>query len=534
MGLCLLALAQMIAAPCGMAEQPEVVPEQAAVAPPPVAPASFDIWEYRVAGNTRLKTTEVERTVYPFLGPKRGLDDVEQARAALEQAYRSARYPTVFVDIPEQNVTAGVVSLQVTEGRVERLRVTGAQYHSPQQIREEVPALARGEVPHLPEVKRQLEALGQESPDRQVTPIMRAGRTPGTLEVELQVKDELPLHGTLEVNGRNTEDTSRLRALGLLRYDNLWQSYHSASFMYQLSPEDTSEVEVYAGTYALPAGLRNRLAFYGVKSNSQSQVTTAGALAVIGKGTILGTRLVMPLPETADYYHSGTIGFDYKDFNEGTELVGADTTETPITYLNFMTRYDGIVRSERQLTNFGAGINFSIRGLVSKQSEFDDKRAYSQADYAFFTADVKNERKLPHSFSLVTRLEGQVADSPLISNEQFSAGGVESVRGYYESQVLGDNALFTSLELQTSNLINNIDWLETSTGHVFLDGAWLHLLKALPGEQQNSQLYGAGFGFNLRAARKLVSDVDLAWALKDAGTINKGDARADFRLAYEF
>ena len=171
---------------------------------------------------------------------------------------------------------------------------------------------------------------------------------------------------------------------------------------------------------------------------------------------------------------------------------------------------------------------------MSKQSEFDDKRAYSQADYAFFTADVKNELSLPHDLSLVTRLEGQVADSPLISNEQFSAGGVDSVRGYYESQVLGDNALFASVQLQTGKLIRNVDWLDTSTAFVFLDGAWLHLLKALPGEQQNSQLYGVGFGFNLRAARKLVSDVDLAWALKDAGTINKGDTRADFRLAYEF
>ena len=127
-----------------------------------------------------------------------------------------------------------------------------------------------------------------------------------------------------------------------------------------------------------------------------------------------------------------------------------------------------------------------------------------------------------------------MADSPLISNEQFSAGGMDSVRGYYESQVLGDNALFASLQLQTGNLITGVDWLKTSTAFAFLDGAWLHLRKALPGEEQNSQLYGTGFGFNLRAWRSLVSDVDVAWALKDAGTIDRGHARADFRLAYEF
>ena len=153
MGFWLLAFAQMIAVPCSLAGQPDGVPEQVSPPPAPAAPMTFDIWEYRVAGNTRLKTTRVERTVYPFLGPKRGLDAVEQARAALEKAYRTAGYPTVFVDIPEQNITGGVVTLQVTEGRVDRLRITGAKYHSPRQIREEVPSLAQGEVPHLPEVK---------------------------------------------------------------------------------------------------------------------------------------------------------------------------------------------------------------------------------------------------------------------------------------------------------------------------------------------------------------------------------------------
>jgi hemolysin activation/secretion protein len=532
-GLYLLVLAQLIAAPCSAAEPVENVPGQATVSAS-AAPASFDIWEYRVQGNTRLETTRIERAVYPFLGPKLGLEHIEKARVALEQEFRSAGYPTVFVDIPEQNVVGGIVTLQVTEGRVDRLHVSGAQYHSPRQIRAEVPSLASGEVPHLPVVKQQLETLSRESADRQVTPVMRAGRTPGTLDVELQVSDQLPLHGSMEVNGRNTEDTSRLRTMGLLRYDNLWQKYHSSSLIFQLSPEETSEVKVFAATYALPAGQQNRLAFYAVKSDSQSQVATAGALTVIGDGTILGSRLVMPLPVAEDYTHTGTFGFDYKDFNDGTELIGADTTTAPITYLNFMARYDAVVRGEQQLTSFGTGINFSIRDLVSEQSEFDDKRAFSQADYAYLKADLKQERKLPNELSLITRLEGQLTDMPLISNEQYSAGGVESVRGYYESQLLGDNALSASIELQTGNLIKNTDWLKSSTGQVFLDGAWLHIINALPGEPQDSYLYGTGVGMNLRAADHLVSDLYLAWALRDAGSINKGDARADFRIAYEF
>ena len=39
---------------------------------------------------------------------------------------------------------------------------------------------------------------------------------------------------------------------------------------------------------------------------------------------------------------------------------------------------------------------------------------------------------------LSLRADGQWANEPLISNEQFGAGGVASVRGYQEGQVFGD------------------------------------------------------------------------------------------------
>ncbi|MGH8551373.1 MAG: POTRA domain-containing protein, partial [Methylococcales bacterium] len=69
-------------------------------------------------GNHLLQQTVVERSVYPFLGQGKSIDDVDKARQSLETAYRSGGYATVLVDIPEQNVVNGVVYLNVTEGQV--------------------------------------------------------------------------------------------------------------------------------------------------------------------------------------------------------------------------------------------------------------------------------------------------------------------------------------------------------------------------------------------------------------------------------
>jgi hemolysin activation/secretion protein len=114
-----------------------------------------------VAGNTVLPVRDIERAVYPHLGEKKTIANVEAAREALEKTYHSGGYLTVFVTIPEQKVEAGIVHLQVVQGEVSRLRVTGARYYSLNEIKARVPELAEGKVPYFPEVQEQLASLGR-------------------------------------------------------------------------------------------------------------------------------------------------------------------------------------------------------------------------------------------------------------------------------------------------------------------------------------------------------------------------------------
>ena len=199
----------------------------------------FDVLEYRVEGNSVLPAERIERAVYPFLGERRTVADVESARVALEAAYRNAGYGTVVVDTPEQRVTDGVVTLQVLQAPVTRLRVVGAQYYSQGRILDQVPALAEGEVPNFKAVTAQLATVNR-SADRRVTPLLRPGKAPGTTEVDLSVEDQFPLHGSLELNNQSSPNTTESRLQASLRYDNLWQREHSVSAQVQVSPEKTS------------------------------------------------------------------------------------------------------------------------------------------------------------------------------------------------------------------------------------------------------------------------------------------------------
>ncbi|MBL8491749.1 MAG: ShlB/FhaC/HecB family hemolysin secretion/activation protein, partial [Rhodocyclaceae bacterium] len=157
----------------------------------------FDILEFRVEGNSRLTEIDIEAAVLPHLGEQRTLLDVDAARGALEKAYHEAGYMTVVVSIPDQKVDEGVVTLAVVEGEVGRLRVKGAEYHLPSGIRGRVPELAEGRVPHFPSMQKELADLNR-NPDLKATPVLRAGRYPGQVDVQLEVEDHLPLHGSLD------------------------------------------------------------------------------------------------------------------------------------------------------------------------------------------------------------------------------------------------------------------------------------------------------------------------------------------------
>ena len=496
---------------------------------------NFDLFELQVDGNTVLDSALIEKTLYPFLGTKKSVDDVEKARQTLETLYKDKGYPTVLVDIPEQDVVENVVRLKVVEGSVEHLKITGSRYFYLGKIRENLPALAAGQVPYMPDVQEQVSALSKESADRQVTPVFRAGSTPGKTEVELRVKDNLPLHGSVEMNGRNSEHTSRSRLIGSIRYDNLWQRFHSASLQYQVSPENNNEVDVWSGTYVLPTGWRDsRLALYGIGISSNTQLgTSVGGLSVVGAGTIYGARLMLPLATLNDYNHSLTAGFDYKDFSQGVKTQGQDTQNTPISYAGFQIGYDGNWRSETSVTSLSSAIHFSVRSLGNDAQEFAQKRAGAKADYLYLTNELKHLQVLPWDLRFALCASGQLANSPLISNEQFAVGGQQSVRGYYQTQQLGDDGVNLSFELQ-SPAFSQWDIAQNLRAHAFFDYGYLWVQKNLAPNPSNYKLAGTGVGLRMQLFKHFVSELDWAFPLYSQSTVNAGNQRIDFRFAYEF
>ncbi len=491
----------------------------------------FFIREYRVTGSTKLAPLDIESAVYPYLGPARTAGDVEQARNALEAAFREKGFQTVSVLIPQQDPRFGVIRLAVVEGRVGRLNVTGAKWFLPSRIRAEVPSLAEGGVPDFNKVGKEIVALNRLA-DRRVTPSLTPGAEEGTVDIDLQVEDKLPLHGSLEINNRYSPNTSPLRINGVLSYGNLFQRGHTLGVSFQVAPENTDDALVYSGYYMARVSDGVSLMLQGTKQDSE--ISTLGGGAVVGRGEIVGLRAMFDLPSASEgkFYQSLSLGLDYKSFGEDI-LIGESTVSAPIEYFPLSASYAATMFHESGFTEANASLTLGLRGLGSDAAAFNTKRFGASGNFAILRADAAHTRDLKSGAQLFGKIQGQLSDQQLINTEQLSGGGLGTVRGYLEGTALGDHGAFATAEYRTRSFIGSGDPKNPLDDewrfHVFAEGGALGLRNALPGQSSSSAFASFGVGSRIRYGKFYNGSVDVAVPLHDVDSTHAGDVRVTFR-----
>lgn len=525
--------AGLVATPAWSAEAPVAPSAQAAGA---AALPSFNVYQYVVGGNSVLDALAIEAAVTPFLGERKTLREVEAARAALEKAYHDAGYLTVSVSIPDQAVDSGEVSLLVVEAVIDRLKVKGAEFTLPSAIKSGVPELAEGTVPNFNVLQAQL-ALVNRGADARVTPVLRAGNVPGTVEVQLDVDDQLPLHGSVDISNRQTPNTTPTRLSASLRYDNLWQRGHSVGLTLQVAPEKPSDARVAALTYVLPSGRGSDVvSTYWVHSRSDfASLSSAPGLGLLGNSDTVGLRYTAPLGANAEASQTLAGGFDYKDVQQTIKVDDGSSSNTPIVYVPLVASYNAALFGEQRNSALDLTLTVGLRGLFGNtDAEFAAKRSGASANYLALRAGLQHSEKFDR-WVVSGRIDSQIATGPLVPNEQMVAGGAESVRGYLEAERSGDLGLRATLELRApvySPAGAASAWRLGALA--FIDAARLKTLQAVAPQPSHVSLAGTGIGLRLTAPRGLSLELDAAWALVDGDSTRAGDSRIHARAVWGY
>jgi hemolysin activation/secretion protein len=220
--------------------QPTITPE-----PKPLAASTagrtFEVRHYEVIGNTLLRPETITPIFHQATGTNVTFAQIQKALGELQFAYRERGFASASVFLPQQQLTNATVKVQVTEGRLVDVRVTGNHYFSSNNVMRALPSVREAliwndEVVNSRVLQREVD-LANQNRDRQIYPVINPGPEPGSSALDLRIQDRLPFHGRLEVNNQSTPGTPEWRINANANYNNLWQLEHAIGVFYGFTPE---------------------------------------------------------------------------------------------------------------------------------------------------------------------------------------------------------------------------------------------------------------------------------------------------------
>lgn len=492
----------------------------------------FDIQSFEVVGDTVLGAEAVQGLVTPFAGKQKDFADVQRALEALEGAYRERGYGVIQVQLPEQDITRGVVRFNVVQPKVGKVIVEGNQHFSTDNVRRSLPTVKEGETPNAQDIARNLQIAG-EHPIKQTSVLLRAGASEGLVDVNVRVADDRPwrLVGTLDNSG--TSETGNLRLGVGYQHTNLFDRDHTLSLQYITSPTDLDQVSIYGAGYRIPYyGLNSSLDLYAGYSNVDSG-TVANLFSVSGAGNMAGGRWNYYLEKWQDVEHRIYLGLDYRAYQNDVTLGGIgyvpDITVHPISI-----GYAGMKRMTASEWSFNGSFSSNIPGgNDGQQSDFDRARAGASSYYSLVRAGVTFAHAFRNDWQSRIALNGQYTRDLLVQGEQYGIGGMDSVRGYLPREVASDKGYAAQLEVYTPNFAGNAGLSDKWRSRVlgFYDFGNVRNNNPLPGELISQSLASTGLGLRLSYGKSLILRFDVAQILRAYGTRETDEQRVAASLA---
>lgn len=129
--------------------------------------------------------------------------DITNIRNSLQRKLLDRGFVTSQVYIPEQNVNSGTLQFMVLPGRVEDIRYSDSSAHGPWHTAFPV---RPGDILNIRDVEQGLEQMKRVS-SQSVTMKLLPGTAVGTSIIELSIKQEKPVHGSISIDNSGLEST---------------------------------------------------------------------------------------------------------------------------------------------------------------------------------------------------------------------------------------------------------------------------------------------------------------------------------------
>ncbi|MCC3435376.1 MULTISPECIES: ShlB/FhaC/HecB family hemolysin secretion/activation protein [unclassified Microcoleus] len=421
-----------------------VAPERPSPVPLPLPNQVIQVQKIQVVGSTILSQDEINALVKPLEGRSTTLEQLKQIADKITEIYLNRGYITSRAVLPPQTITAGVVKIQVIEGKLTRIEVEGAKRLHPSYIRSRIRLGARMPL-STASLENQLRLLRVDPLFDNVEASLRAGDNEGESILIVRVTEANPFQSSFSIDNYSPPSVGSERLGVSLRHRNLTGNGDELAGAYYRSLGDS---DVFDFSYRLPLNAMNGTLQLRAAPNRNSIVQEPfDAFDISGKSHLFEVSYRQPLRRTPIEEFALSAGLTYQKgrtfvagvptpFGSGPDSNGVTTT-TAIKLGQDYIRRDpqGAWALRSQFT-----IGTSLFDATQNEGSVPDGQFLS------WLGQVQRVQRLNDKHLLILQSDLQLSANSLLPSQQFVIGGGQSLRGYRQNVRSGDNGFRLSIE----------------------------------------------------------------------------------------
>jgi hemolysin activation/secretion protein len=495
---------------------------------PPLPPAPPDrlgaaplvlVRDVVFTGNTVVPTEELEAIARPYEGREVTLEELFRLRDELTLAYVNRGYVNSGAALLDQDVTAGTVRFEIVEGALGAIDISGTRALDPAFLERRV-RLGAGPPLNVNDLQDRLQLLLLDPTIERLDARLLPGARPGLARLELQV-EELPRSFAIDLSAANDESPSIGGTRGALTFT--WRNLFGRSDPLALTVDATQGLREASFAYSVPLTARDlRFHVDGEVSDAEVIDDDVEELDIESGSRRLTVGLGLPIVDTV----ANRVGLDVSLSRERTRTYlldepfsfspGTDRGRADLTLLRFTQGWQN--RGRRRAVSVASTFTWGLDALGATDNEDDPDGQF----FAWLGQGEVAHRVFGDRDQLVLRGTLQLTADPLLASEQFTLGGLGSVRGYRVNEVVRDMGWTTSLEyrLPISDLFAAEDRVPDPTDSTlelvpFVDAGYAFDHRGNPEELDSETLASVGLGLRWTLPPRLSAEVYWGYPLLD-------------------
>lgn len=492
-------------------EIPEVGNEEANPVSADACPALVDSDETRFTANTitilgsSVLQTEITQQVGCYEGHDITLSDLFNLRSQITQLYIDNGYITSGAFIPNNQVFSDTIQIQIIEGDIKDIKVNGLHRLREGYVRDRLRRASRPPLnrDHLQDA---LQLIQLDPNIDQVNAALTTGSEPGRSLLILNLKETESFDFLTDVNNHRSPSIGSEGFNVSGSYRNLIGIGEVLSASYSI----TEGLDLYDVGVSFPFNATDGT-FHLRYNNSGSRIVEEAfeEVGIRSETETVSVGIRQPIVRTPSEELSLSLDFDWRSSQSFilkdipfSFSVGPEDGRSQVSVIRFSQEWTKRSTNQVLAARSQFNIGLDVLGATNNDTGTDGQFSSWQGQFQWV------KQVSPDLLSLI-KFNAQLTPDSLLPLERFSLGGLGTVRGYAQNQIVSDNALNASAELRIP-LTKNPTTLQLTP---FIDAGygWNNRTPT----PSNNFLLGTGIGLRWQATPELFLRTDHGFAIVD-------------------